>query len=119
MYDPFTGSPFVGDAVRKIKRFSVADDDVAVILFPGTSGMVLVTEDGGYGEVMAFGRPAAPSLIAFNTQGGVYALTTGVLTGTTGVDTVTSLSVHTDGNLYLENRSGVVKNYVVTFLNIG
>lgn len=34
------------------------------------------------------------------------AVTTGALTGTTGTDTNLTVSAHTDGKLYIENRRG-------------
>lgn len=40
----------------------------------------------------------------------VVNFTTGALNGTTGVDGKFTISVHTDGNLYFENRLGAAKN---------
>ena len=119
-FDPFTGLPFVGKpAVCKVFEFKVGDDDVAVIPIDSFSAIMLLNGVAGYGEIMAFCRPNGSQLRAVSTAGGAYTLSTGVLTGTTGVDTETTLSIHTDGNIYLENRSGEAKDYVLTFFNQG
>jgi hypothetical protein len=43
-------------------------------------------------------------------------LTAGVLTGTTGIDGNVTMSTHTDGNLYIENRAGTARKIGVKFL---
>jgi hypothetical protein len=45
------------------------------------------------------------NLIAMN-GGTNIVLTTGILSGTTGTDVKFNISAHTNGNIYLENRSG-------------
>jgi hypothetical protein len=42
-------------------------------------------------------------------------LTTGALTGTTGVDGNMTLAPHIDGRLYVENRSGATRVVGLTF----
>lgn len=44
-------------------------------------------------------------------------VTTGALTGTTGVNGNVTVSAHTDGNIYVENRSGVTLVIAYTVLN--
>lgn len=121
-YDPFTGLPHpsgIDGGVSKGVSFSVDDDAVAVIKMPKDTGIIMITETEGHGQLMAFGDTDAPSLTEFVAAGGVYTLTTGALTGTTGVDGEQTVSVHTDEFLYIENRSGVTRNYVVSILNQG
>lgn len=43
------------------------------------------------------------------------AATTGVLSGTTGTDGVITVSVHTDGRFYIENRSGASRSITLAF----
>lgn len=43
-----------------------------------------------------------------------FAFTTGALTGTTGADTKTTISVHTDRKIYVENRRGTSRKYYIT-----
>lgn len=43
------------------------------------------------------------------------AATTGVLSGTTGTDGVITVSVHTDGRFYIENRSGASRSITLVF----
>jgi len=43
------------------------------------------------------------------------AATTGVLSGTTGADGVITVSVHTDGRFYIENRSGASRSITLVF----
>ena len=117
-YNLFTGQ-FEKSAVGKTAKFNVGDDGVAVIPIGSFSAVALLSERIGFGELMAFVRPNGSILSSIVARGATYTLSTGVLTGTTGVDTATTLSIHTDGNLYLENRSGEAKDYVLTFLNRG
>jgi hypothetical protein len=39
-----------------------------------------------------------------------------VLAGTTGTDVKMTISVHTDGRIYVENRSGATRTVTLTFL---
>lgn len=74
-----------------------------------------------FGVLLVFGR-ASPymnisALVDFRVganattylllDGGAAAVTTGVLSGTTGTDGKFTISAHTDGKIYLENRRGV------------
>jgi hypothetical protein len=43
-----------------------------------------------------------------------FAVTTGALTGTTGTDTKSNVSVHTNGKIYIENRRGSARNYYLS-----
>ncbi len=58
------------------------------------SGEVMFTVAGGVAETVLTGG------------GADFEVATGVLTGTTGNDTKVTLSAHTNGRLYVENRSG-------------
>lgn len=121
-YDPFTGLPHpsgIDGGVSKGVSFSVDDDAVIAIKLPRATQMIMITETEGHGQLMAFGVTSVAALSEFAAAGGVYTLTTGVLTGTTGVDGEQTVSVHTDEFLYIENRSGVIRNYVVSILNQG
>jgi hypothetical protein len=44
------------------------------------------------------------------------AVTTGTLSGTTGTDTKFTVSAHTDGKLYFENRTGGTRTVYVLLI---
>lgn len=117
-YNPFTGQ-VEKSAIGKVHKFNIADDAVAVIPISNPSAVMLLSAVEAFGEIMAFVKFDSSTLNSIVTQGGVYTLTTGTLTGISGVDGATTLSIHTDGNIYLENRSGVARDYILTFFNQG
>lgn len=98
--------------VTTIKRASVtiADDAATSFTVGGNNGFFrIVTEDGnGNNFAMAYFRCSATGAImtTAGTVGSAYNLTTGALTGTTGTDVRVNISAHTDGKIYIENRSG-------------
>lgn len=86
------------------------NDDTAVsttALTGGQNGLgFLSTSSGGY-QFFVWETTGTPSLTSISASGATMALTTGILTGTTGVDGNTTLSIDTATRiLYLENRSG-------------
>jgi hypothetical protein len=61
-----------------------------------------------------FYNTATPSTVALNVGSNVDR-TTGALTGTTGTDGKVTVSAHTDGYVYIENRSGSSRTFYVRF----
>lgn len=104
------------------QAITINDDSVATLSFSGTAprGTLVLS-----GSVSGAGH----AVVAFRTTNSVFtrslgassevALTTGALTGTTGTDTELTISAHTDGNLYIENRTGATRSYSITFLSMG
>jgi len=99
------------------KACDVADDDVIVIGMPADTAMALITEAGGHGNTMVFVDGVTPAINELVSDAGAYDFTTGVLTGTTGVDGNVTVSVDNAGNLYIENRSGATLKFAVSLLN--
>ena len=109
-------------SVYSEKTITINDDSVASLSFSGSAarGIVLIA-----GSVSGAGH----AVVAFRVTDNVFtnglalsadaAVTTGALTGTTGVDTNLTISAHTDGNLYIENRTGSSRTYSVTFMSMG
>lgn len=95
----------------------VVDDDVIVIGMPSDTAMALITETGGHGNSMVWLDGVTPFINDLVSDAGAYDFTTGVLTGTTGVDGNVTLSVDNAGNLYIENRSGATLKFAVSLLN--
>ncbi len=93
-----------------IFEFSVADDAVQLWAPKFQEGFVEVT----IANNMAFGGIARYECDEDNTESNIdsvyagadFEVTTGALAGTTGTDVKVTLSAHTNGNLYFENRSG-------------
>ena len=72
-----------------------------------TSGLVWVNVSSG---------GAASKLLASDGTG-VLNVATGALTGTTGTDSKFTISAHTDGKVYIENRVGFATKFSYTILS--
>lgn len=93
-------------------RATIADNAAIAIddpNFSGNTGFIRFWERDNathFGE--AFYRAnATPICTQVFSGAATVAFTTGALTGTTGVDGRLTVSAHTDGNLYIENRRGL------------
>lgn len=102
---------------------TLADDTAIAIDNPAQSGgsgffrFWGVTDGGRFGE--GYFRATAGSAVMTEIFKGVatIAFTTGPLTGTTGSDGNITVSAHTDGKIYLENRSGSSKAMAWAFIS--
>jgi hypothetical protein len=98
-----------------VYHLSIADDSVLTIALPESAGFIEAAVDTS-GTAYVTGRVVTtPSVATFHNGAGASTLTTGVLTGTTGSDGFLNISVHSDGNLYVENRRGFVHRVTVYF----
>lgn len=79
------------------------------VLYPLTGG------GGGYNAMVAFRADGSASVTARLLMGANAATTTGVLNGTTGDSNTVTISPHTDGQLYIENRRALsmIWNYAM------
>lgn len=105
--------------------WSLADDAATSFILPTSSefvGMLLygagvnsgAANPWGVWFVRGSGTPAVrPELIGSGVS--LVDTTTGALAGTTGVDTHFTISAHTDGKAYLENRAGSARSGRVVF----
>ena len=97
-------------------------DDAAIILTPPTVGGVLVTtfefystrRPGHAGKSYVDAQGAVANIFSLYSSGSVT-FTTGILSGTTGVDGDLTVAAHTDGKVYVENRSGTPITFVYKF----
>lgn len=100
-------------------RLTIDDDAVSKIALPARTGFVVVdanvTTYYAMAHYVADDRNATSQLDSI-AAGANVTLTTGVLAGTTGADGDLTLSAHTDGNLYIENRTGASKVIYVNYL---
>lgn len=107
-------STYLGNTLN----LTIADDDVAVISFNASSARGLVAISSTI-SASAHGIAAFRcSDFVFCTElagNSVFDVTTGALTGTTGTDGSVTVSPHTDGKLYIENRNGGSRGFGVTF----
>ena len=91
---------------------SLADDAATTISPPtGTSGILKIwvaTASGFFAEV--YYRVGGTALTEEGYKGANTELTTGVLSGTTGTDTKLTISSASDGNVYIENRTGATRS---------
>ena len=88
------------------REFTIADD-TAVSFTPIRSyGTIEIASVSSSLNNMALYRATAtPQCELYRVSSGT-AVTTGILAGTTGTDTNFTISAHTDGKIYLENRRG-------------
>jgi len=97
-------------------EIKIFDDDVFVTKLPRGYGVLEImavrsTVDGGSFMLDASGGVAASFVLSSN---GTVSAMTGVLTGTTGADASLNISCHTDGNLYIENRLGALRYFIIS-----
>ena len=89
---------------------NTVDDDAAISITPGyEKGVIfLFARVGSSADIFALVGYGLTTAIwtAGYLLGANVEVTTGILTGTTGTDTKFTISYHTDGNIYLENRRG-------------
>lgn len=85
----------------------VADDAVGTFTIPGgTKRCILIIVGGTDALGGIFWIRTDVALSAIRSAGATMAVSTGIKTGTTGADGSVYVSPHTDGNVYIENRSG-------------
>ncbi len=110
-----------------LKRIvSIADDSFFKYTYPAldyrlTGAIVSVVPEMSAGtareglvSLRATGTAAANKL----TTGALFSVTTGALTGTTGTDTHVTVSADSaDGSIYVENRTGAARSFIITWLS--
>lgn len=107
------------------RRVSIADDSFFQYTYPVgdyrlTGAIVSVVPEMSAGaareglvSLRATGTAAANKL----TNGALFSVTTGALTGTTGTDTHVTVSADSsDGSIYVENRTGAARVFVISWL---
>lgn len=101
------------------RQFTLEDDTaIAVSLGVSASGWCFIASnhaETARGAFM-FGLGASPFVDSENAVGLAGTLTTGALTGATGVDGDFTIAAHTDNSLYFENRTGSALTFAVTLL---
>jgi hypothetical protein len=85
-----------------------SDNEAKSFDMPSSSGLVLIWQLGNSNEgcLVNYRQTSAACQIIFQGAGGNWQATKGVLSGTTGTDGKYTISAHTDGKIYVENRRG-------------
>lgn len=96
---------------------SIADNAAVSFDLPAETGLLAVWTADGESDtagIYTFKYTATAKIEAI-VEGTAMTPATGALAGTTGVDTDLTVSVHTDGKAYIENRRGaaVIVKYLV------
>lgn len=107
------------------RRVQIADDGIFKYTYPAgdyrlTGAIVSVVPEMSVGVVReglvslrAVGTAAANKL----SNGALFDVLTGALTGTTGIDTHVTVSADSsDGSIYVENRTGAARTFVISWL---
>ena len=122
VYDGTRFRPKVPTNYREFKA-TIADNAATSVAAPAQSGVAIVVIGGSshinQSTIVVYRAASTPSVGGQRIDGGGVsnvALTTGTLSGTTGVDGDFTISAHTNGRLYFENRLGVSRRISVSFL---
>lgn len=108
-------------------RLSVADDDVATVDLtevganPDAYNTIWLNSLDDPTEVGFFVARPSSSPHCDGTGIGTFSdidFTTGALNGTTGSDGKKTISAHTDGLIYVENRDGATRSFRMTLLGV-
>lgn len=98
----------------------VADDAAFSRASPVAAGFGIVGTTGADERALFDYRTSGTASLRFYVPdagiGAVMLKTTGVLSGTTGTDAKITVSAHTDGNVYVENRRGASRTFTLTWL---
>ena len=100
-------------------NITLADDAATYYTPPSILGVILINgRVSTYAQIfgMANFRTTSSVYCVSMLAGTAFAVTTGVLAGTTGVDGKFTVSPHTDGRIYIENRFGASVNFAITYL---
>jgi hypothetical protein len=97
--------------------FVLADDTAIAITPIHTFGQFFVTGGGNTSGAVYFDVGASPACVKLYGDTTFFVVTTGVLSGTTGTDNRVTVSAHSDGNIYLENRIGSGLTFSYTILS--
>lgn len=118
------GKPLAAPQGFQSKRVSIPDDGVVSFDAPATEKTVTLHLTPA--SVPAAGNPAgsywlrasaSPSAVLVQaTHTANVALFTIPLTGTTGADGNLSIAAANDGKIYIENRTGVARTFIVTMM---
>ena len=102
---------------------NLADDTAQSVEVKSGSGAIIVTVTDVplYTALFAYRAVSAASRVdeAWNIAPTTVKFTTGELTGSTGSDGDLTFSAHTDGRIYVENRTGSSRTVKLTFLGTG
>lgn len=102
----------------RVIRLTLADDAVMKHKAPTTNGMFFICKFGVVSPRtrVAYWAGSTPAVASFDSSGSP-AITTGALTGTTGTDGNWTISAHSDGLIYVENRTGASLEYFLLWMS--
>lgn len=103
-------SPPRGD----VFELTIADDAAASVTPFRNTGIAEIATAGfvQYSGLVSYDSGASSAMAGLALAADVD-VTTGALSGTTGVDTKLTVSSHTDGKIYIENRTGATRTVYV------
>ena len=104
-------------------KATIADDAATSVAAPAQSGVAIIVIGGAshitQSTIIVYRAATTPVLSGqriATIDTSLVQFTTGTLAGTTGTDTRFTISAHTDGRIYFENRLGTSRNIAVSFL---
>jgi hypothetical protein len=97
----------LASSIRLTSLGALADDSAISVTPTNVSGVLFFRTFGGDSWAIVFYDATSPTAYAISVSAGSNTnVTTGALTGTTGTDGRFTVSAHTDGKIYFENRRG-------------
>jgi hypothetical protein len=105
------------------QNVTIADDNVAVVTPTKTFGILFIYILTGNGStsvpsVLNYRCASTNPLMTAISKGSLVDIGTGTLSGTTGTDGRVTVKSHTDGKIYIENRTGAIMYAGVAFLGV-
>ncbi len=102
-----------------LRKIQLTNNTATAITPPTEQGEINIIQGGvtvGSGAVLFDADSSSPAIsIAYQGSGNYIEVTTGILSGTTGTDAKLTISTHTDGKIYIENRMGYTNNINIRF----
>lgn len=107
----------VNNGTVRSKLLASLADDAATSFTPSTTvGGMIVMAATGAGNGGFAGYNTVTGTATAMMSGTNFAAANGVLAGTTGADTKLTVSAHTNGNIYIENRTGATRNVLILLI---
>lgn len=107
----------VNNGTVRSKLIASLADDTATSFTPSTTvGGMIVMAATGAGNGGFAGYNAVTGTATAMMSGTNFAAANGALAGTTGADTKLTVSAHSDGKIYVENRTGAPRNIIILLI---
>jgi hypothetical protein len=107
----------IDNGTVRSKLLATLADDTATSFTPSTTvGGMIVMASTGAGNGGFAGYNTVTGTATAMMSGTNFAAANGTLAGTTGTDTKLTVAAHSDGKIYVENRTGATRNILILLM---